>query len=93
MLNDEQWLGIAVRLSVSQRELQIVRLLFEDEQEKGIADRLGISKHTVHTHLKHLYWKLGVDSRVGLVLRVFREYLDAEQNKPALPRLMTRKAA
>jgi DNA-binding NarL/FixJ family response regulator len=75
LLTDDQWVTIADRLELSQRELQIVRLVFEDESEKAIARQLGISLNTVHAHLKHLHWKLGVQSRVGLVLRVFREYL------------------
>jgi DNA-binding CsgD family transcriptional regulator len=98
LLTDEQWLRIARRLAMSDRELQIVRLVFEDEQEKVIATRLAISLNTVHTHLKHLYCKLGVKSRVGLVLRVVRECrADAEQDQAVLPMIMlpprTRKAA
>lgn len=99
LLTDEQWRRIASRLAFSEREFQIVKLVFEDEQEKPIAAHLGISLNTVHTHLKHLFCKLGVKSRVGLVLRVVREYLaDAQQDQAAaLPRIMlppcTRKAA
>ena len=90
LLTDEQWLRIARRLAISERELQIVRLVFEDEAEKAIAARLEISLHTVHAHLMHLHWKLGVKSRVGLVLRVFREHLaDAEQDNPTFPRLVS----
>jgi DNA-binding CsgD family transcriptional regulator len=76
LLTEEQWLRVARRLAVSPRELQIVKLVFEDESEKTIAKQLGISLHTVHAHLKHLHQKLGVQSRVGLVLRVFREGLN-----------------
>ncbi len=91
LLTDEQWARLARRLAISRRELQIVRLLFEDEPEKTIAARLGISLHTVHAHLMHLHWKLGVKSRVGLVLRVFRECLaaDVEQDYPVFPRLVS----
>jgi DNA-binding CsgD family transcriptional regulator len=86
VLSDEQWLRIARCLAVSERELQIVKRVFEDEPEKRIAGALKISPHTVHTHLMHLHWKLGVKSRVGLVLRVFREYVaEAERQEPALP--------
>ena len=98
LFTDEQWLRIARRLAISDRQLQIVRLVFEDEQEKDIATQLGISLHTVHAHLMHLHLKLGVRTRIGLVLRVVREHLaDAEQERAAFPRLMlpslTRKAA
>jgi DNA-binding CsgD family transcriptional regulator len=98
LLTDEQWLKIAGRLAISGRELQIVRLVFEEEPEKVIATRLEISQHTVHAHLRHLYGKFGVNNRVGLIMRVFREYFaDAQQDQPASPKLMsprsTRKAA
>jgi len=89
LLTETQWLRIARSLMVSDREFQIVRLVFEDEHERDIAARLGISLNTVHTHLKHLFRKLGVQSRVGLVLRVVREHLaDAQQDQAAFPRIM-----
>jgi len=89
LLTDEQWPRIGRRLGFTERELQIVRLVFEDENERNIATHLGISLNTVHTHLKHLYGKLGVNTRVGLVLRVFREYLaDAQQDQPVSLRVM-----
>ncbi|MGA2031614.1 MAG: helix-turn-helix transcriptional regulator [Thermoguttaceae bacterium] len=98
LLTEDQWLRVAARLEMSEREYQIVRLVFEDEHERNIATQLGISLHTVHTHLKHLHRKLGVRSRVGLVLRVVREYLaDDGQDQPEFTRLMplrsTRKVA
>ena len=91
LLTVEQWLRVARRLELSEREFQIVRLVFEDEHERSIASLLGISLHTVHTHLKHLHRKLGVRSRVGLVLRIVREYLaDDGQDQPDLPWLLPR---
>ncbi|MEI8376073.1 MAG: helix-turn-helix transcriptional regulator [Planctomycetota bacterium] len=98
LLTDEQWLRIASRLALSHREVEIVRIVFEDENERAIAAELGISPNTVHTHLKRLYTKLGVKTRVGLVLRVFREFLaDAQEDQSALLRVMlppcSRKAA
>ena len=50
-------------LAISDRELQIVKLVFEDESEQTIAARLGISELAVHTHLKHLSGKFGVKTR------------------------------
>ena len=83
-----QWLIIAERVELSRRELAIVRLVFEDAQERTIAGELGTSINTVRTQLKRLYWKLGVRSRVGLVLRIVREHLtdsqEAEHSEPIL---------
>jgi hypothetical protein len=36
---------------------------------KEIAQRLGISRHTVRTHLHVMFRKIGVDSRTALALR------------------------
>lgn len=53
------------------RERQIMTLLFKDLQDKEIADVLGISKSTVHTHMYRMYAKLGVTSRAEAVLKFF----------------------
>jgi len=67
------WREIRESLGLSPREVSILRLLFDDQCEKAIARELGISIHTVHSHLKRLYRKLHVDIRVALVLRVVGE--------------------
>jgi DNA-binding CsgD family transcriptional regulator len=73
----DAWRVIANSLRISDRELQIVQGIFDDKKESAIADELMISVHTVHTHLERLYRKLGVSSRVGLVLSVLSEYLSS----------------
>ena len=75
IFSDEAWRHLADELQLSGRESQIVRGVFDDQTEPAIAAHLGISSHTVHTHLDRLYRKLGVSSRVALVLRVVAEYL------------------
>ena len=88
LFSDIQWLRIAASMELTRRELEIVRLIFEDEQERSIAKELGVSVNTIHTQLKRLYLKLGVTSRVGLVLRIVREHLadsqEAEHPKPTV---------
>lgn len=48
---------------LSHRELQILSYLTEGVLYKQIAEKLGISIHTVHNHAKRIYAKLGVASR------------------------------
>ena len=74
-LTKVEWDRISDHLGFSPRELQIVRHVMADAKEHTIARRLDISIHTVHTHLKRLYGKLGVGSRVELILLIFREYV------------------
>jgi DNA-binding NarL/FixJ family response regulator len=75
ILSYDAWKKIADSLRISNRELQIIQGIFDDRKELAIADELAISVHTVHTHLERLYQKLGVSSRVTLVLYILSEYL------------------
>src|SRR5262245_12014342 len=77
ILTSDTWKKVAQSLHISNRELQIVQGIFDDRKEFAIADELTISVHTVHTHLERLYRKLGVSSRVGLVLSILSEYLSS----------------
>lgn len=53
--------------SLTPAELDVVRLVGEGLSNKDIAARLFISPRTVHSHLTHVYAKLGVSSRVQLL--------------------------
>jgi DNA-binding NarL/FixJ family response regulator len=77
ILPHDAWRMIANSLHISDRELQIIQEIFDDRKESAIADDLTISVHTVHTHLERLYRKLGVSTRVGLVVYILSEYLSS----------------
>lgn len=49
------------------RELEILQQIVHDEKEFAIARNLGISRDTVHTHIKNIYKKLQVHSRGAVV--------------------------
>lgn len=51
------------------RESQILRLIASGCTYSQTADRLGISLHTVTTHIKNLYRKLDVHCAAGAVMR------------------------
>ena len=55
----------AVRLS--KREWEVVKLLLQGKSNKLIASSLGISDRTVEFHLKNIYIKHQVNSRVELI--------------------------
>jgi DNA-binding CsgD family transcriptional regulator len=77
LLRDDAWAAIGSSLRLSGRELQIVTCLIEArlDTDDAIGRVLGMSPHTVHTHLERLYKKIGVASRSHLILRVFAEYV------------------
>jgi DNA-binding CsgD family transcriptional regulator len=51
---------------LSGREREIAELVARGKSSKLIAAALHISDATVKTHLRHIYVKMGVGSRVGL---------------------------
>ncbi len=53
---------------LTKREEDVVRLLVEGMQNRDIARELKLSEHTVKNYLFHIFDKLGVSSRVELVL-------------------------
>jgi LuxR family maltose regulon positive regulatory protein len=54
---------------LSERELDVLRLLATDLDGPGIAAELVVSINTVRTHTKNIYTKLGVNSRRAAVRR------------------------
>jgi DNA-binding NarL/FixJ family response regulator len=58
--------------SLTERELEVLRLLADGLEQHEIADRLVISPSTVGTHLEHVLGKLGVHSRAQAVAAAYR---------------------
>ena len=54
-------------------ELMVARLVAEGLTNREVAERLFVSPHTVNSHLRHVFSKLGITSRVELA-RVARDY-------------------
>jgi DNA-binding CsgD family transcriptional regulator len=61
---------MAQRTHLSNREEEVVKLLLEGKSNKLIASALGISDSTVEFHLKNIYAKYQVSSRVELILKL-----------------------
>ena len=65
--------GVAARLlermseaqpgELSERELEVLRLLVAGASNKGVAQQLVLSENTVKAHIRHIFDKLNVQSR------------------------------
>jgi len=53
---------------LTERELQVLRLLVAGDSKRDVAAELSLSPSTVHTHTVHIYEKCGVATRAGLAM-------------------------
>jgi DNA-binding NarL/FixJ family response regulator len=65
---------------LSSREEEVVRLVAEGLGNRDIAHQLSLSEHTIKNHMFRIFEKLGVSSRVELVLYAF-----SRPNIPQVP--------
>ena len=52
---------------LSERELEVLRLIIEGYHNKDIAETLIVSEHTVKSHISNIFRKLGVRDRAGAI--------------------------
>ncbi len=57
---------------LTRRQVEVVRLVSQGLTDAEIAERLVLSKHTVHRHLQNAYARLGCSSRAAAVAEAHR---------------------
>lgn len=57
---------------LTEREMEVLRLLVQGQSNKEIARHLQVVEDTVKTHIRHILAKLGVQSRTQAVLSAVR---------------------
>lgn len=57
---------------LSEREIQVLRLISEGNSNPEIAVRLFLARSTINSHVKRLFGKLDVNDRVSAVLVALR---------------------
>ena len=58
--------------SLTAREIEVMRRLANGRTYGGVALDLGISEHTVATHIKNIYRKLDVHTAAAAVMRAMQ---------------------
>jgi DNA-binding CsgD family transcriptional regulator len=61
---------LQARFHLSRREIDIIYCVITDMSYGETAEKLYISKLTVHTHIKNIYRKLGVRNKIELYRRI-----------------------
>ncbi|MBZ5664846.1 MAG: response regulator transcription factor [Acidobacteriia bacterium] len=67
------------RSLLTPREEQVVALVADGLTNRGVADELGLSEHTIKKYLLRIFDKVGISSRVELVLYA----MSHGENRPA----------
>ncbi|MGB0887593.1 MAG: LuxR C-terminal-related transcriptional regulator, partial [Vicingaceae bacterium] len=60
-------------ISLSEREIEVIKLISDGFSNKEIAEKIFLSTHTVNTHRKNIMNKLGIKNTAGIVIYAFRE--------------------
>ena len=60
--------------TLTEAQRRVTEYLIRGDAEKQIAHALGISAHTVHTHVRAIYRNLGVHSRAALSAKLLAEH-------------------
>lgn len=62
-------------VTISDRELEVIKLIAEGYTNNEIADKLFLSPHTVNTHRKNIMQKLGVNNTAAIVMYAVKTQL------------------
>jgi len=65
----------AAPAGLSQREIEVLRLMAKGFKKREIAERLVISIKTVDHHIQHIYNKIGLNTRAGAALFAMEHHL------------------
>jgi len=60
-------------VSLSDREIEVIKLISDGLTNKQIADQIFLSTHTVNTHRKNIMHKLGIKNTAGIVIYAVKE--------------------
>lgn len=68
-IGPNQWLKIQRKYQLSRREIDVCKYICRGCSNKVLAVKLGITENTVETYIGKIYIKVGVKSKITLLLR------------------------
>lgn len=87
LIDEQRWLFLKERYHMTTRELQVAILVCRGFNNDEIADALKIRHGTVKTHLRNLYRRVRVKSKILLLLRFVDDInrFFTKSNEPSIP--------
>lgn len=89
LVNEKHWFYLRDRYHMTPRELQVAILVCRGFNNDEIADGLKIRHGTVKTHLRNLYRKARVKSKIALLLKFVEDvnthYASLHQGEVSIP--------
>jgi DNA-binding NarL/FixJ family response regulator len=75
LFNFQQQPQHAEYIQLTDKEKEVLKLLVDGLSYKMIAEKAGVSFHTIHTHIKHIYDKMHVNSKGEAVAKAIKSRL------------------
>ena len=67
-----------LKFNLTDREIEVLKKLYEDKQNNLIAEELNVTNYTVKAHVSNILQKLSVKSRVQAVTKALNENIIAK---------------
>jgi DNA-binding CsgD family transcriptional regulator len=84
-LSAQEWALLERDLSLSPRQVEIMRLISQGMSDKQIAWQLSISFYTVRSHMGRLFHKCSVNDRLELLAQMYVRLHRHWQNHEMVP--------
>lgn len=68
VFDPQRWCVVVERLRLSKREAAVATLCLDSHSVSEMGAMLGLSPHTVRSHLERIYRKAGVTNRFDLLI-------------------------
>ncbi len=84
LITPKQWRYIQRRCQISPRELQVAMLICRGFTNEEIAKNLRIKPATVKTHLRNIYRRIHVRTKIQMLLKFVEQlYISENNTRPA----------
>lgn len=85
LLDEKQWLFLKKRYNLTPRELQVAILICRGFSNDEVANALKMKHGTVKTHLRNIYRRTRVKSKILLLLRFVEDVNKYYPSAPTAP--------